>query len=95
MIARNQRRQTANQYGSSMNLNNERESGNSETNLAVVLVGITTMHLLCHALRVFLAVYAVSEKSIQFYIFRFQLQFDVKCIQISMLRHAQLIVQPF
>lgn len=31
----------------------------SENNLAVVLIGITTMHLVCHALRVFLAVYAV------------------------------------
>ena len=63
MIARNQRHNTTSQYASSINLESAgtaRDSGNSETNLAVVLVGITTMHLLCHALRVFLAVYAVS-----------------------------------
>ena len=38
----------------------QNNSGQSETNLAVTLVGITTMHLICNALRVFLAVYAVS-----------------------------------
>jgi len=58
MRARNQRRNPNAPYGSSQNLEGSRDS-NSETNLAVVLVGITTSHLLCHALRVFLAIYAV------------------------------------
>ena len=45
------------------NSNGQNNSGQSETNLAVTLVGITTMHLICNALRVFLAVYAVSLSS--------------------------------